>query len=247
MGNDGVRKIVVLSAANQDSAKAQAINLVNHLKTRKADEGKKVSFGRLVHTLASRRSHLEWRLALLAGSTEELLEALNVSRLEARKIPTKKAKLGFVFSGQGSQWQGMAQELMRDFSVFAAVVEESETYLQKLGATWSLKGKQTATHCMLACLLITQTCYVVHHPWTFTIRKSVSRLLPRYRLVSSRCSNHGALSLQRSLATRPVKLLPRTPLAPYPYGLLSLLHTIEVDLHRLSIMGNMVSVEPCWP
>ena len=85
-------------------------------------------------------------MAVPADSTEALLKALNVSNLKAKKIPVKQARLGFVFSGQGSQWQAMGQGLMRDFSVFATVIEKSDIYLQELGATWSLKGKETACH-----------------------------------------------------------------------------------------------------
>lgn len=77
---------------------------------------------------------------------EALLEALKVPNLEAKKIPANQARLGFVFSGQGSQWQAMGQELMRDFSVFATVIEESDICLQELGSTWSLKGEETAHH-----------------------------------------------------------------------------------------------------
>ena len=85
-------------------------------------------------------------MAVPADSTEALLEALNVSNLEAKKIPVKQARLGFIFSGQGSQWQAMGQKLMRDFSVFATVIEESDICLQELGATWSLKSKDTVHH-----------------------------------------------------------------------------------------------------
>ena len=143
---DPVPKLIVLSAADPSSAKAQAANLVNHIQRQNAEVQTEEAFDSLAHTLASRRSHLEWRSAVTANSTEALLEALNVSNLEAKKIPVKQARLGFVFSGQGSQWQAMGQELMRDFPVFAAVIEESDMYLQELGATWSLKGKEPAHH-----------------------------------------------------------------------------------------------------
>lgn len=152
---DPVPKLIVLSAADPSSAKSQAANLVNYIQSQNAEVQREGAFDSLVHTLASRRSHLEWRLAVPADSTEALFEALNISNLEAKKIPVKQARLGFVFSGQGSQWQAMGQELMRDFSVFATVIEESDIYLQELGATWSLKGKETAHHSVSTSMLTT--------------------------------------------------------------------------------------------
>ena len=84
-------------------------------------------------------------------SQEELLENMAASKPEAKKIPIKAARLGFVFSGQGSQWQAMGQELMHDFPVFATIIEQSDACLQRLGATWCLKGKNIAT-CLLTVL-----------------------------------------------------------------------------------------------
>ena len=139
-------KLIVLSAADPISARAQAANLVEYLQCQDIKRQGEEAFNSLALTLASRHSHLDWRLAVPVNSTEALLETLNVSNLEAQKIPVKKARIGFVFSGQGSKWQAMGQELMRDFPAFASVIEESHVYLQELGATWSLKGKETPHH-----------------------------------------------------------------------------------------------------
>ena len=133
--------IFVLSAADQSSAKVQAANLAEYLSTRITEPETDEFLDTLVYTLASRRSCLDWRLAVSARSREDLVRSLNNPNLGATKIPAKPAKLGFVFSGQGSQWPAMGQELMHDFPVFGAVIEQCDAYLQVLGAKWSLKGE----------------------------------------------------------------------------------------------------------
>ena len=136
-------RIFVLSAADPTSTRAQVANISEYIQNPDF-EGKSLSLlESLAFTLASRRSQLDWRFAVPAGSIEALLQALNSSSLEIEKTPVKKASISFVFSGQGSEWQAMGQQFMSDFPAFTAVIEESDGYLQEFGATWSLKGKET--------------------------------------------------------------------------------------------------------
>ena len=133
-------KLIVLSAADPASARAQAANLREYIQSQDCKRQGQDLLQRLAFTLASRRSHLEWRIAVAADSTEALIEALRKSSLDAKRKPVKNAKIAFIFSGQGSKWQAMGQQLMLDYPAFAAVIEECHSYLQVLGATWSLKG-----------------------------------------------------------------------------------------------------------
>ena len=135
-------RIIVLSAADPGSTRAQAAKISDYIQSQDFEEKGLDLLKSLAFTLASRRSHLDWRFAVPVDSIEALLETLNNSSLEIEKTPVKKASIGFIFSGQGSKWQAMGQQLMSDFPAFAAVIEESHGYLQEFGATWSLKGKE---------------------------------------------------------------------------------------------------------
>ena len=81
---------------------------------------------------ACRRTHHTHRLAVVAASAEQLGEALD-DRLEQPLRPLQvNPGVVFVFSGQGSQWPGMAQQLMHSEPAFARTLERCEGELQAL-------------------------------------------------------------------------------------------------------------------
>ncbi|KAI0467617.1 acyl transferase domain-containing protein [Xylaria cf. heliscus] len=49
-----------------------------------------------------------------------------------------RARLSFVFTGQGAQWYAMGRELLYTHSSFAASLQKPEGLLKSLGASWSL-------------------------------------------------------------------------------------------------------------
>ena len=84
----------------------------------------------LAYTLARRRVHRPVRTAVIAASHEELTKAL---REVADGDHPYQAAVGqddrgpvWVFSGQGSQWAGMGDDLLATEPVFAATVAELE-------------------------------------------------------------------------------------------------------------------------
>ncbi len=101
--------------------------------------------------LALRRSHLTHRAAVLAESAEAVADTLRRAPrqigAEAKGKPDPRlvlgrrrdgGKLAFAFPGQGGQWWGMAQGLLRSDPVFTAVVDEFDAlYAQHSG--WSIK------------------------------------------------------------------------------------------------------------
>ncbi|MFT3864031.1 MAG: SDR family NAD(P)-dependent oxidoreductase [Solirubrobacterales bacterium] len=86
-------------------------------------------------SLARTRASFEHRAVSLAEERDDLLEALDAlsGGLPAPNLVTGRAearhKLGFVFPGQGSQWPGMATELLDSSPVFAAAMAECEKAL----------------------------------------------------------------------------------------------------------------------
>ncbi|HEX8145175.1 MAG TPA: beta-ketoacyl synthase N-terminal-like domain-containing protein [Pyrinomonadaceae bacterium] len=110
-----------------------------------SDTGSVVSLQDMCYTASVRRSQLDYRLALLFHSREELSERLRAftsDELDAcifsgRKHPSRPLKLVFVFSGQGPQWWAMGRELMAQETVFRSAIEECDKALSRY-ADWSL-------------------------------------------------------------------------------------------------------------
>ena len=85
----------------------------------------------LCYTASVRRTHHDHRLSVLAHSREEMAEQLDAylkgenrrGVTAGRRIPDVKHKVAFVFPGQGSQWPGMARQLLDEEPAFRATLE----------------------------------------------------------------------------------------------------------------------------
>ncbi|MER8120263.1 acyltransferase domain-containing protein [Streptomyces sp. NPDC094031] len=119
-GDEDLRLVPVSAhsaAALADTCRA----LSNHVER---DAGLRVSD--LAYTLATRRTHLNHRVALLAGSRQDVLDGL--ARVAAgRPHPDvvtgtvsggTDRRVALVFSGGGTQWVGMGRELLRTHAGF---------------------------------------------------------------------------------------------------------------------------------
>ncbi|MDH2430753.1 acyltransferase domain-containing protein [Sphaerisporangium sp. TRM90804] len=129
----------VLSGRSGEGLRAQASRL---LARARADAGLDVAeVGRM---LAAPRVAFPHRAVVLGAGPDELLagvravaegaEAANVVGGEARAVDRPV----FVFPGQGTQWDGMAVELLDSAPVFAASVRECERALARY-VDWSLE------------------------------------------------------------------------------------------------------------
>ncbi|WP_437996726.1 SDR family NAD(P)-dependent oxidoreductase [Sorangium sp. So ce185] len=93
----------------------------------------------IAYTASVRRRHHEFRLAVVGRSREELAEALGAhARGEAHPAATSgqtvlgwQPQVVFVFSGQGSQWVGMGQQLLAEEPAFRAALEACEPLVQR--------------------------------------------------------------------------------------------------------------------
>ncbi len=94
----------------------------------------------LCYSASIRRSHHPHRLALVAGSLDELraqLEGLAEQPPAPPRQSARAPKLVFVFPGQGSQWIGMGRELLDSEPVFRAAIEAWDAAFRPF-VDWSL-------------------------------------------------------------------------------------------------------------
>jgi len=91
----------------------------------------------LAFTLGQRRSVLPWKLAFSAPTPDALIRSLTDPFLALTKS-SDQPRIGFLFTGQGSQWANMGRELFRAYPVYASAIRKADDVLRSLGASWSL-------------------------------------------------------------------------------------------------------------
>ncbi|KAG7094535.1 Type I Iterative PKS [Marasmius oreades] len=95
----------------------------------------------VAYTMTSRRQLYKFRAAVVASSTEELVQKLQ--NVEIRKVDdtpnTPPPNVVFVFSGQGGQYLGMGRVLYETSPVFRGAVDECQNILLALGSTGILE------------------------------------------------------------------------------------------------------------
>ena len=137
--NANIHCLFVITAHDEAALKRQRENLMSYLSKQKGNTSENL-LPDLAFTLGQRRSLLPWRIALAASTTEGLITQLESSE----KVPMRASKvpnLGYVFTGQGANWQEMGQELFQKYPVFSSAIVTADQYLTSLGASWSLVSK----------------------------------------------------------------------------------------------------------
>ncbi|WP_311771479.1 non-ribosomal peptide synthetase/type I polyketide synthase [Actinophytocola algeriensis] len=130
----GVVVPLVLSAKTDAALREQAARLHAHL-----TERTELSLPDVAHTLAG-RARFEHRAVLVAGERTEALNglaALADGRPDAAAGCAGEPGVVFVFPGQGSQWAGMAVELLAASPVFAAEIAACDRVFAEF-TDWSL-------------------------------------------------------------------------------------------------------------
>lgn len=187
----------------------------------------------IIHTASSRRSHFEHRLSVVGGTKEELAASLESylrgeapSSVTQGKATPARAKVVFVFSGQGSQWVGMGKKLYDEESSFRSVIDSCDALLMgRLG--WSLLDELEAPESMSR---INET--QVAQPLIFAIQIALVELLRSWGIAPDAVIGHSVGEIA----------------AAHIAGILSLDEAIRLVAIRGRIMqkatglGKMVSV-----
>jgi acyl transferase domain-containing protein/acyl carrier protein len=111
---------------------------------------KDLSLGDLYHSLTRRRSHLKYRMGLIAADMHDLRQKLmlasNGEEQDGVRIgsgPVAETRPVFVYTGMGPQWWAMGRELFEQEPICAETLEEVEAIFQPLSG-WSLKEAMLA-------------------------------------------------------------------------------------------------------
>jgi 6-methylsalicylic acid synthase len=119
-------QVFALSAASEEGVRGEVATLAEWL----ADKG--TSLDDIAHTLLKHRSHLSYRAAVVAEDHASLVAALHtVAAGESSPMVATGRVLGdlgpgpvWVFSGHGSQWEGMGRGLLAAEPAFREVIDE---------------------------------------------------------------------------------------------------------------------------
>ncbi|MCL6302958.1 type I polyketide synthase [Streptomyces kronopolitis] len=137
---------VVLSARTSAGLAAQADRLHRHLLA--APDAKPAD---VAWSLATTRAHLHHRAAVVAPDRTALLadlrclaDGLDLPRNVVTGTVTASRKVALMFPGQGSQWPGMARELLASSPVFAESLHECAKVIDEM-VDWSLINVVTGT------------------------------------------------------------------------------------------------------
>ncbi|MFF5718122.1 acyltransferase domain-containing protein [Streptomyces buecherae] len=124
--------LLPLSAHTPEALEALATSYLEFLDP--GGEGRRLSMGELCGNAALRRDPLPWRLAVTGADHDELLAGLRAATASSdtsaggtvgpREVAARR--LVFVYSGHGSQWVGMARELLSESPVFAQTLAQCD-------------------------------------------------------------------------------------------------------------------------
>ncbi|KAL8639946.1 MAG: hypothetical protein Q9226_008807 [Calogaya cf. arnoldii] len=123
-------RLVVLSAADEGSLWRSVDHLAEHLKAGDMTMNEKY-IDDLSWTLNTRRTALAWRSFAVLRSFDDLADLPNIIS-KPTNAATSKSRLGFAFTGQGSQWYAMGRDLLV-YPVYKASLLRSQELVKALG------------------------------------------------------------------------------------------------------------------
>ena len=138
-------RVMTLSAASQDALKAMARKVSQSLKAKPDDD--ELLKDNICYSLNERYTVHSHRLAVTFSSFQGASKGLDMfadqekgwEKLVASGEVTKtRNKIVFLYGGQGSQWYGMAREMLIHEPKFKESIEKIDALLKRYKASWSL-------------------------------------------------------------------------------------------------------------
>jgi len=183
--------LLAISAHDEGALAELAVRHAQALETY-GDDGE--AFRRHCAATATRRSRLPARVAVVASSGGDAATLLRSSASgsgdepagvrRGRVDPGHEARPLFIFSGQGSQWTGMAVELIRDEPIAKAALDEIDALFRPLSG-WSLAAAMQGEE---APWTLDDTAFA--QPAIFAVQVMVARLLEAWGVKPSAVVGH---------------------------------------------------------
>ncbi|XP_022093318.1 reducing polyketide synthase PKS1-like [Acanthaster planci] len=140
---------LLLSATSSDALRQKVKDWLNFLS--EDQQVTDTTFYSCLYTAACRYQHHTHRLGFAVDSKQDAIHQLRMKLSEETQLASSQSTEGvapsapgaeqqivFVFSGMGTQWWGMARELMYSQPAFASKIKIIDKLLQSCGAKWSL-------------------------------------------------------------------------------------------------------------
>src|ERR1051325_5610524 len=119
-------EVLALSAKTEGALQEMSARLAQYVRGHEA-----VGLSDLCYSANSGRSHFAQRVAFVSRTREQLLEQLESAEGVVRgRVGQRAPKVAFLFSGQGSQYVGMGQQLLKTGGVYREVLLECEELLR---------------------------------------------------------------------------------------------------------------------
>lgn len=133
-------RVFILSAFDEAGLDRNAASMISHLGSLNFQGDSDMEEGYindLCHTINEKRTRFDWRSYHVADTVENLQKSLQNVRPLRRSAAPKTIR--FVFTGQGANWAGMAQDLMV-YPLFQRRIHEAALFLRNIGCQWDLYG-----------------------------------------------------------------------------------------------------------
>ena len=138
-------RVMTLSASSKDALRAMAKKVSSFFETKEDDD--ELLKNNVCFSLNERYTTHSRRLAVAFSSFQDAAISLDTFAEQKKgweelvafgDVTKKRTKIAFLYGGQGSQWYGMASEMLVHEPKFKESIEKIDALLKRYKASWSL-------------------------------------------------------------------------------------------------------------